>query len=148
MPTTEEYFPKDTISENIQPDNDNSINQTMTNDFCRKTIAALELYQKLLTLSQKPFIKIEINWKLLFFWVNITQRDFYTHIKQLYPKLKKRDLQICCLIKLGFNNAEIRCIFDIQQSTLYVDKAKTKKIFIENGCNNKRTLEEIINALK
>lgn len=93
---------------------------------CR-LIEASHLYEALISSPQKTNCYTSDNWELLYFWTDITCRKFCSRLEETHPTLKKRDLQICCLIKLGFSNDDIRMIFDIQQGTLYTDKNNTKR---------------------
>lgn len=89
-------------------------------------IEAYHLFSSLANYPHKSICHTSTEWELLFTWTNLTNREFHTRLSQEYPTLKKCDLQICCLLKLGFSNEEIRSIFDIQQGTLYTDKTHAK----------------------
>lgn len=101
------------------------INKPIQEDDFR-LIEAYHLYQSLIACPQKSTCHTSAAWDLLFLWTDAACRMFYTRLRQAYPLLKKRDLQICCLIKLGFSNDEIRQIFDVQPSTFYTDKNNVK----------------------
>lgn len=101
-------------------------NKTVLGEDCR-LIEAFHLYESLVTCPKKSSCHTSDDWELLFRWTDITYRNFYTRLKQSYSSLKRRDLQICCLLKLGFSNEDMRMIFDVQQRTLYTDKSQTKR---------------------
>lgn len=90
-----------------------------------RLLKAFHFYELLATSPQKSNCHTLSDWELLFLWTD-TYRKFYTRLRQAYPLLKKRDLQICCLIKLGFSNDDMRLIFGVQQGTLYTDKNTVK----------------------
>lgn len=90
-------------------------------------IRALSVFQSLQSDPCKNAICTAEDWELLFLWTDIAHFRFYTRLKEKYGQLKKRDFQICCLIRLGFDNDAIRTILDIQQTTLYTDKSRAKK---------------------
>lgn len=93
-----------------------------------RLIAACRLYKLLVACPQKSNCHTSEDWELLFFWTDITCRQFYTRLRKAYPLLRNRDLHICCLIKLRFSNDDLRLIFDIQQGTLYTDKNRVKHL--------------------
>lgn len=90
-------------------------------------VRALFIFQSLQDNPCKDVFGTSEDWELLFLWTDIAQFRFYTRLKEKYKLFQKRDLQICCLIRLGFDNYEIGSILDIQKSTLYTDKSCTKK---------------------
>lgn len=97
-------------------------------------IRSLCMFQSLQKNPCKTTVCTSADWDLLFLWTDMAHCRFYTRLKVQYTQLKKRDLQICCLIRLGFDHNAIRQILDIQQDTYYTDKSHTKKrLLLEYG---------------
>ena len=71
---------------------------------------------------------------------------FSQRLLQLYPKLGKWDVRICCLSKNGFSNQVISILLDTQTDSYYKRKTRIKQMKMDLGDDN-RTFEEIVNAV-
>ena len=71
---------------------------------------------------------------------------FSQRLLQLYPKLSKWDVRICCLSKNGFSNQVISILLDTQTDSYYKRKTRIKQMKMDLGDDN-RTFEEIVNAV-
>lgn len=100
--------------------------------------------QNLFIIDDKhPF---EIEWKKFYSDVDKLCDDYFTKLQQKYPLLTEKELQLCCLMRIGFKTDEIAAIWN--QSVFSVQKSRStirKKIgtgegadiisFIEIGLN-------------
>ena len=71
---------------------------------------------------------------------------FSQRLLQLYPKLSKWDVRICCLSKNGFSNQVISILLDTQTDSYYKRKTRIKQMKMDLGDDN-RSFEEIVNAV-
>ena len=71
---------------------------------------------------------------------------FSQRLLQLYPKLGKWDVRICCLSKNGFSNQVISILLDTQTDSYYKRKTRIKQMKMDLGDDN-RSFEEIVNAV-
>jgi tetratricopeptide (TPR) repeat protein len=71
---------------------------------------------------------------------------FSQRLLQLYPKLGKWDVRICCLSKNGFSNQVISILLDTQTDSYYKRKTRIKQMKMDLG-NDNRSFEEIVNAV-
>ncbi|MBQ5454866.1 MAG: hypothetical protein IIT63_03455, partial [Prevotella sp.] len=82
-------------------------------------------------------------------FVNLTDLifdGFSQRLLQLYPKLGKWDVRICCLSKNGFSNQVISILLDTQTDSYYKRKTRIKQMKMNLGDDN-RSFEEIVNAV-
>lgn len=96
-------------------------------DLKESDIRSLSVFQSLQGNPCKAAIRTPEDWNLLFLWTDIAHRGFYTRLKVQYVQLKKPEIKICCLIRLGFDDDEIMRILDIRRTTYYVNKCNAKK---------------------
>ena len=71
---------------------------------------------------------------------------FSQRLLQLYPRLGKWDVRICCLSKNGFSNQVISILLDTQTDSYYKRKTRIKQMKMNLG-NDNRSFEEIVNAV-
>ena len=71
---------------------------------------------------------------------------FSQRLLELYPKLGKWDVRICCLSKNGFSNQVISILLDTQTESYYKRKTRIKQMKMDLSDDN-RTFEEIVNAV-
>ena len=71
---------------------------------------------------------------------------FSQRLLELYPKLGKWDVRICCLSKNGFSNQVISILLDTQTDSYYKRKTRIKQMKMNLGDDN-RSFEEIVNAV-
>ena len=82
-------------------------------------------------------------------FINLTDLlfdGFSQRLLQLYPKLGKWDVRICCLSKNGFSNQVISILLDTQTDSYYKRKTRIKQMKMNLG-NDNRSFEEIVNAV-
>ena len=82
-------------------------------------------------------------------FINLTDLifdGFSQRLLQLYPKLGKWDVRICCLSKNGFSNQVISILLDTQTDSYYKRKTRIKQMKMNLGDDN-RSFEEIVNAV-
>ena len=82
-------------------------------------------------------------------FVNLTDLlfdGFSQRLLQLYPRLSKWDVRICCLSKNGFSNQVISILLDTQTDSYYKRKTRIKQMKMNLGDDN-RSFEEIVNAV-
>ena len=82
-------------------------------------------------------------------FVNLTDLifdGFSQRLLQLFPKLGKWDVRICCLSKNGFSNQVISILLDTQTDSYYKRKTRIKQLKM-NLPDDNRSFEEIVNAV-
>ncbi len=82
-------------------------------------------------------------------FISLTDLDydgFSQRLLELYPKLGKWDVRICCLSKNGFSNQVISILLDTQTESYYKRKTRIKQMKMDLSEDN-RTFEEIVNAV-
>ena len=86
------------------------------------------------------------DWKDFISLTDLIFDGFSQRLLQLYPKLSKWDVRICCLSKNGFSNQVISILLDTQTDSYYKRKTRIKQMKMDLGDDN-RTFEEIVNAV-
>ena len=82
-------------------------------------------------------------------FINLTDLifdGFSQRLLQLYPKLGKWDVRICCLSKNGFSNSVISILLDTQTESYYKRKTRIKQMKMDL-VDDTRSFEEIVNAV-
>ena len=65
----------------------------------------------------------DLNWDELYFTINYIYNNFQHKLKDKFPSLNEKEIQLCCLIRGGFKTDEIA--FVIRQSVYSIHKRKT-----------------------
>jgi hypothetical protein len=65
----------------------------------------------------------DLNWDELYFTINYLYNNFQQKLKDKFPSLNEKEIQLCCLIRGGFKTDEIA--FVIRQSVYSIHKRKT-----------------------
>ena len=86
------------------------------------------------------------DWKDFISLTDLIFDGFSHRLLELYPKLGKWDVRICCLSKNGFSNQVISILLDTQTDSYYKRKSRIKQMKMDLGDDN-RTFEEIVNAV-
>ena len=86
------------------------------------------------------------DWKDFINLTDLIFDSFSRRLLELYPKLSKWDVRICCLSKNGFSNQVISILLDTQTDSYYKRKTRIKQMKMDLGDDN-RTFEEIVNAV-
>ena len=91
----------------------------------------------------------EAQWKEFFVLVDYSQSNFYTNLAIEYPDLKKSDLELCCLIRMGIQrNEEIAALCGISIDAVKKRKQRLKeRLQIVESCANNGDLEAFIGSL-
>ena len=91
----------------------------------------------------------EAQWKEFFVLVDYSQSNFYTNLTMEYPDLKKSDLELCCLIRMGIQkNEEIAALCGISIGAVKKRKQRLKeRLQIAESCGNNGDLEAFIGSL-
>ena len=91
----------------------------------------------------------EAQWKEFFVLVDYSQSSFYTNQTMEYPDLKKSDLELCCLIRMGIQkNDEIAALCGISIGAVKKRKQRLKeRLQIAESCGNNGDLEAFIGSL-
>ena len=97
--------------------------------------------------QRKPLT--EAQWKEFFVLVDYSQSNFYTNLTMEYPDLKKSDLELCCLIRMGIQkNVEIAALCNINALSVKKRKHRLKeRMHIVDSCGNSGDLEAFICSL-
>lgn len=96
-----------------------------------KSQTFLSKFNELIYGEQRPF---RLNWNELYPIFDILYKDFIKALRNKYPILVEKDIQLCCLLLIDLNTAEIS--FLMEQSINTVHKRKTeirKKINMQAG---------------
>lgn len=93
-------------------------------------------------IEKTPIQKLEEkDWEIFFLNFETVFPGFIDHLNNLYS-MDQRQLQICCLLKLGLKNNKISEIYDLRPDTVTSLKAEIKKkYFSEFG---KQSLDNIL----
>ena len=86
------------------------------------------------------------DWKDFISLTDLIFDGFSHRLLELYPKLGKWDVRICCLSKNGFSNQVISILLDTQTDSYYKRKSRIKQMKMDLGDDN-RSFEEIVNAV-
>ena len=86
------------------------------------------------------------DWNDFISLTDLVYDGFSQRLLELYPKLGKWDVRICCLSKNGFSNQVISILLDTQTDSYYKRKTRIKQMKMDLGDDN-RTFEEIVNAV-
>jgi len=96
-----------------------------------KSQTFLSKFNELIYGEQRPF---QLNWNELYPIFDILYKDFIKTLRSKFPILVEKDIQLCCLLLIDLNTAEIS--FLMEQSINTVHKRKTeirKKINMQAG---------------
>ncbi|NDV58781.1 hypothetical protein [Bacteroides sp. 519] len=66
----------------------------------------------------------ELGWDNLYALINQLYDGFVDKIKELYPDLSDKDLQMCCFIRVGFRPEEMAVLLNYTQNTVRVKKTR------------------------
>lgn len=86
------------------------------------------------------------DWADLINLTDLVYDGFSQRLLQLFPKLGKWDVRICCLSKNGFSNQVISILLDTQTDSYYKRKTRIKQMKMELN-DDTRSFEEIVNAV-
>lgn len=86
------------------------------------------------------------DWADLISLTDLVYDGFSQRLLQLFPKLGKWDVRICCLSKNGFSNQVISILLDTQTDSYYKRKTRIKQMKMELN-DDTRSFEEIVNAV-
>ena len=86
------------------------------------------------------------DWADFISLTDLVYDGFSQRLLELYPKLGKWDVRICCLSKNGFSNQVISILLDTQTESYYKRKTRIKQMKMNLG-EDTRSFEEIVNAI-
>ena len=86
------------------------------------------------------------DWADFISLTDLVYDGFSQRLLELYPKLGKWDVRICCLSKNGFSNQVISILLDTQTDSYYKRKTRIKQMKMNLG-EDTRSFEEIVNAV-
>jgi hypothetical protein len=86
------------------------------------------------------------DWADFISLTDLVYDGFSQRLLELYPKLGKWDVRICCLSKNGFSNQVISILLDTQTESYYKRKTRIKQMKM-NLTDDNRSFEEIVNAV-
>ena len=98
------------------------------------------------TADSMSFDLSDDDWADFISLTDLVYDGFSQRLLELYPKLSKWDVRICCLSKNGFSNQVISILLDTQTDSYYKRKTRIKQMKM-NLPNDNRTFEEIVNAV-
>ena len=98
------------------------------------------------TADTMNFALSDDDWADFISLTDLVYDGFSQRLLELYPKLGKWDVRICCLSKNGFSNQVISILLDTQTDSYYKRKTRIKQMKMDLG-EDTRTFEEIVNAV-
>ena len=98
------------------------------------------------TADTMNFALSDDDWADFISLTDLVYDGFSQRLLELYPKLGKWDVRICCLSKNGFSNQVISILLDTQTESYYRRKTRIKQMKMDLSDDN-RTFEEIVNAV-
>ena len=117
-----------------------------------KIMGRNKVYTTAQTLSEQvtsdtmSFALSDDDWADFISLTDLVYDGFSQRLLELYPKLSKWDVRICCLSKNGFSNQVISILLDTQTESYYKRKNRIKQMKMDLSDDN-RTFEEIVNAV-
>ena len=98
------------------------------------------------TANTMSFALSDADWADFISLTDLVYDGFSQRLLELYPRLSKWDVRICCLSKNGFSNQVISILLDTQTDSYYKRKTRIKQMKMDLG-EDTRTFEEIVNAI-
>ena len=98
------------------------------------------------TADAMNFQLTDTDWADFISLTDLVYDGFSQRLLELYPKLGKWDVRICCLSKNGFSNQVISILLDTQTESYYKRKTRIKQMKMDLG-EDTRSFEEIVNAV-
>ena len=98
------------------------------------------------TADSMNFALTDADWADFIGLTDLVYDGFSQRLLELYPKLSKWDVRICCLSKNGFSNQVISILLDTQTDSYYKRKTRIKQMKMDLG-EDTRSFEEIVNAI-
>jgi len=98
------------------------------------------------TADSMSFDLSDTDWADFISLTDLVYDGFSQRLLELYPKLGKWDVRICCLSKNGFSNQVISILLDTQTESYYKRKTRIKQMKM-NLPDDNRSFEEIVNAI-
>ena len=98
------------------------------------------------TADSMSFDLTDADWADFISLTDLVYDGFSQRLLELYPKLGKWDVRICCLSKNGFSNQVISILLDTQTDSYYKRKTRIKQMKMNLG-EDTRSFEEIVNAI-
>ncbi len=81
--------------------------------------------------------------------LNIVHNNFLTRLTEAFPELNENEIQICCLMKAGFDTSKICFISKYAPTTIRIKKTNIrKKVGITDGGNIIDFLDEYLTNLE
>jgi len=98
------------------------------------------------TADSMSFDLTDTDWADFISLTDLVYDGFSQRLLELYPRLGKWDVRICCLSKNGFSNQVISILLDTQTDSYYKRKTRIKQMKMNLG-EDTRSFEEIVNAV-
>ena len=111
-----------------------------------KVFATAQALNEQVTADTMNFDLSDDDWADFISLTDLVYDGFSQRLLQLYPKLGKWDVRICCLSKNGFSNQVISILLDTQTESYYRRKTRIKQMKM-NLTDDTRSFEEIVNAV-
>jgi tetratricopeptide (TPR) repeat protein len=111
-----------------------------------KVYATAQALSDQVTADAMSFELTDADWADFINLTDLVYDGFSQRLLELYPKLGKWDVRICCLSKNGFSNQVISILLDTQTESYYKRKTRIKQMKM-NLPDDNRTFEEIVNAV-
>lgn len=99
-----------------------------------------------ITAEAMKFQLDDSDWQDFINLTDLVYDGFSQRLLQMFPKLGKWDVRICCLSKNGFSNQVISILLDTQTDSYYKRKTRIKQMKMELN-DDTRSFEEIVNAV-
>ncbi|MDO5341459.1 MAG: tetratricopeptide repeat protein [Bacteroidia bacterium] len=126
------------LKHNVSDKEASMINMISANNKILNTAKALTKHTTAETLN---FTLTENDWEDFVKLTDLAFSDFTIRLTELYPKMTKWDVRICCLAKHQFQNSVISILLDTQTDSFYKRKKRIKQLKMND---DERSFEEII----
>ena len=121
--------------------------QQKQNEYVQKRKALCqEIENRCKLLCIDPDLKETLHWRQYNEMCQVIDSQFYMFASKLrqMPEIKDRDVQLCVLVLLDFNHAEIAKWMYVEEGSVGKLKERTAKKFLTNRKNMRQTLLKIV----
>ncbi len=114
------------------------------------TLSDVEAFHFYMLLKTTPSVLLNCNcqaeeWDKLFHFTDIVSGRFYSRLLHTYPQLGRKELGLCCLLRLRFSNQEIAALLGgIKEESVIRSKSRLKKLLNVNELQIMSGLDEYI----
>ncbi|MBQ4056889.1 MAG: hypothetical protein IJD32_07320 [Bacteroidaceae bacterium] len=82
-----------------------------------RDVKALEVYLRLLKMPSTYCMEEDL--KELMHWLDLTSNDFVYRLRKAYPQLTHNEINLCCLLRMGYSWEKITAMMGVKERTVY-----------------------------